>query len=81
MGRKRERNSDEYLKGKIRSLESEVRRLQKQLRQAEKSFQYLVEDDEIEEIKNMCSDCGKGDLIYTDLKIKTLITCSICEFR
>jgi len=80
MGRKRDRNSDEWFRGRIRELQAEVRRLQKQLRSAEKSFEYLVEDDQDDE-KDICENCGKGEIKVTDLKIKNLITCSICDFR
>lgn len=84
MGKRRDRSEVEYYRGKLREVEAENRRLRKQLRSAEKSFEYLVEADSFEqaEYESKCPECTKGKLVYTDLKIKTLITCSLdCGFR
>ncbi len=83
MAKRRDRSEVEYYRGKLREVEAENRRLRKQLRSAEKSFEYLVEADSFEntEYDAKCPNCGKGELKFTDLKIKTLTTCSICDYR
>lgn len=81
MARRRDKNEIEWYRGQIRELESENRRLKRQLREAQKSFEYVLEDDKTETKPAKCPECGKGNLQITDLKIKLLITCDLCNYR
>lgn len=92
MTKKRDRSETEYLRGLVRSLKSQVRHLKRhnkelgaQAQRYEDHEEDMREEGEQPAVElapaaTECS-CGKGDLIHTDLGVKTLITCSACTFR
>lgn len=86
MSRSKERNKDEYYRGKIRELEATVRRLQRQLRSAEKQHLYVsdlesVIEEEISIKSKKCPQCHTGVIQEIDLGIKTLDKCNSCDYK
>lgn len=90
MPKKKERNSDEFYRSKIRKLEKQVRELQRELKYYERRehhFEEIVlkeEDNELVEIskKIVCTDCGKGELtVVLSLHDKNILECNLCYFR
>lgn len=89
----KERSEVEYLKGLVRKQKSIIKELQKEIgRASKKSHLYddieeKIKDLEIEEeIKSSvpqfdCPQCKKGNLDYSDLGVRLLITCSNCKYR
>lgn len=95
MTKTKEKSELEYLRGLVKSMRSQVKHLKKELSRKQKR-EYLHEDleekeaellleEEIRErehaIENKCPDCGKGKLEFTDLNIRTLITCPSCGYK
>ena len=85
MSRSKERNKDEWYKGRIRQLESQVRRLEKQLKYAEKQSLYVsdlesVIEEETAKIKK-CPQCLTGVIQEIDLGIKLLDKCNSCDYK
>ena len=89
MARKRTHKTDEDLRGTIRELTAENKALRRKLRQLEKSkhlwnlYSLEAEDkEETIEIKEIvCPECKAGVLVYVDLGIKELMSCSNCKYR
>lgn len=94
MARSKERSEVEQLRGEVRSLKSEIRHLKKELARAQKRQHQLEDieqreqDLELEEkateyvapTKAKCPECG-GNLQETNIGVRTLITCSGCNYR
>lgn len=90
MARTKSHKADEDLRGRVKELEKINKSLRKRLRQLEKNRHVwqqnqLDDEDPIEDIKPMeehkCDHCEYGVLIFTDLGIKTLVSCSSCLYR
>ena len=88
MGRNKKDNSDEIerLEQEIKTLRSENRHLKKELKQSNKRYKPEHDQDELilEEHspkKEMCNECGKGEIITTDLGVRKLIHCTVCKYR
>lgn len=89
MARSKSHKDDENLRGEIRELKAQNKALKKRLRQLEKNKhiweEYLVEEEDRSERKqnkqDMCPECGDGTLVYVDLGIKHLFSCSVCTYR
>lgn len=74
------RNEVEYLRGKIRKLESQL----KYYRQREHFFDAPVEEivDEVHKVDaDQCPSCRKGVVVAYDFIYATLYKCSNCEFE
>jgi len=91
LARSKESKEDEFYKGKIRDLEKLVKTLRKHIRQLEKQrhlWENTKDDDDMHEVVKEemkvdldCPKCKQGVILYTDLGIKMLKTCSICTWR
>jgi ribosomal protein S27AE len=89
MARSKSHRDDEDLRGMLRQAKVEIKALKRRLRQLEKNKhiweQYnldSIDREEIEETKpTKCPECGDGTLIYVDLGIKHLMSCSNCKYR
>lgn len=87
MGKSRSKNGkeDEYFKGQIRKLESEIRQLRKENKSLQKRAHFYEEvvSDEAEDIqiKNTCSSCKHGNKIILDLVHVKLESCDTCDYR
>lgn len=88
MARRKKENEDEIelLEQEIRALKSENRHLKKELKQSNKNYkpdhtQSELLEEEYSNKKPKCTECGKGEIITTDLGVRKLIHCTICKFR
>jgi len=89
MTRSKSHRGDEDLKGMLREARSQIKALKRRLRQLEKNKHLWEENklddsepEEFQEVKlSNCPDCKKGFLKNTDLNIKILITCTLCDYR
>lgn len=95
MGRSKDKNEYENLKGIIReqkaiirNLRKEVQRLSKQHNRTEDLEKELTEyylEEEMDNkdvvLKSKCTECNKGDLNLLDLGIKKYMVCSNCNKR
>lgn len=89
--KRREKNSDEYYRGKVRELEKENRALRKRLKQLEKNhhiYEDLKLNDEPEEIeirkpkKILCPSCNEGELfVAMSFDDKDIIGCTSCHYK
>lgn len=84
----KERSETEYLRAENRKLKSELRETKRALSRYEKRSHVdddSTEEDEHEEIyeriSNKCGQCGKGVLSSVSIGVRTLITCSVCNYR
>lgn len=87
MGKIKQRNhrNDEHLLGKLREKEKQLKRAHQRIRQLEKKLNYR--QDDIKEKNNhkptqiQCSDCGKGNMIISDIGIRRYMVCNLCQER
>ena len=93
-GKKKQKNEAEYYRGEIRALKKENRHLTKRVKQLERyekdqindlmdvSIDEEMEGEDITIKKiDMCTSCGKGQLIYLDIIGRLFSTCPVCEER
>lgn len=90
MARNKEKSELEHLRGQNRQLRKQVKSLQKQLGRHQKEIKNLKvnespDKDRLpmsyqEEEFDACPVCD-GELRYIDMKIKTVVNCSSCEYR
>jgi hypothetical protein len=76
----------EQLEQEIKLLKSENRQLKKELKRSNKRYkpEHDQEDLLVEEHspkKEHCTECGKGEIIITDLGVRKLIHCTVCKYR
>lgn len=77
----------EHLRGEVRFYKSVVKSLKQRLRQYEKKDHFYDEiqytpPQEPEPIpEGTCPDCGKGELIETDLKFLIVASCELCGYK
>lgn len=76
---KRDREDLEDLKRIIKEQEQTIKNLEKHIKHLKKENKKLPEKKE-DDTKS-CPSCSKKTIKYTQLGIKTLITCSNCDFR
>lgn len=88
MGKVKNQNRSEleFLRGENRKLRSELRRLQKLNKNLDRKshfYENIVEDsaEDIEIAHETCGECGKGNLIITELPHIDILVCSTCEHR
>ena len=89
MPKKREKNPEEYWKGKHREVTKENQHLKKRIRQLEKT-EHMYEDVimgekevEYEEFKlnRYCEYCGKGKLKEINILDRIFEECDTCDHR
>lgn len=75
--RNKSRSEVEYLRGRVRQLESEIKYYRKREHFFDKQF------EEIEEVQNVkineCKECGKGVVIEYDFIHGILKKCDVCN--
>lgn len=86
MGRSKKQQTEvEKLEADNKELKLIVRSLERQLRKQSKVYkpehskEKMMHEDYAE--KNTCQECGKGNIIETDLGPRKLIHCTICDFK
>jgi FtsZ-binding cell division protein ZapB len=87
MSRKKQNLDEvEQLQLEVRKLKSENRHLQKELKKNNKKYKPqhnkndLLEEDHSPK-KMICDECGKGEIVVTELGPRKLIHCTVCQFR
>lgn len=89
MPKKREKNSEEYYRGIIRSQKSEIRNLKKRIKQLERREHFHEDnalEEEIEEIiaelpkSNICPECYKGQLVEYNVVGRHWLECNQCDY-
>lgn len=84
--KQKERSEVEYLRGKVKKLESTNRRLRKELRSLKKRahmYEDIVEDvaTSVEESKDICTECGKGEITVHDFVHIIVKSCDTCGHK
>ena len=92
--KKRELSKEAHYKNIISKQKQTIQELRKQVSRGNKAQQLLEsyepedEDDFIEiyedtaaETDVKCPKCGKGSLVFVDLNVRKLFTCSTCDYR
>jgi hypothetical protein len=85
--RKKEADDDvEKLEIEVRKLKSENRHLQKRLKKSNKKYkpehdrEKLIEEDHAPK-RLVCQQCGKGEIVSTELGPRKLVRCTVCDYR
>lgn len=92
MGKKKEKNPEEFYKGIIRNLEKRIRELERELKFYRKQFNINeasieTKKDEKNTQKNIdkrpqiCNLCGKGNLVIVDILGRKFLVCQMCKDR
>ncbi len=91
MSQSKKRNIDEIedlkrdnkqLRQIIKSLERQLKNENKKLKKEYDQTKLIEEEYEDKTPKPaQCEECGKGQIVKTDLGFRTLIHCNICRFR
>lgn len=80
MGKTKNKESSEveYLRGENRRLKRKLKQLERQ-----KHFYEHVVDEFAEEIevKELCPECTKSELLSIELPHMILVQCQLCEYR
>lgn len=82
--RRKERSESEYLRGRIKKLESENRQLKKRIRQFDKRshlYEDIIEAVEDIIIEDRCLNCKTGKLSVKDFKFVRYEVCDSCEYK
>lgn len=89
MGRRKKDEGDEEvekLEQEVRKLKSENRHLHKELKKSNKKYkpqhrkEDLLEEDHAPKAIT-CNECGKGEIVSTELGPRKLVRCTVCEYR
>ena len=90
MPKKRDKNGEEFYRGKLREAQKQIRELQRKVRELQKS-QHIYEDilfdaDITEDVeqpvrKRSCPNCGKGKLDKVEIIGRVFEKCDICDYR
>ncbi len=76
------RSEVEYLRGRVRKLESELKYYKKRSHFAENTLDEVAEDNEVHDVNaKQCDNCGKGVLIEYDFYYAVLSRCDHCGFE
>lgn len=78
---KRSKDDLEDLKRIIHEKDNTIKNLEKQIKHLKKENKKKPEPEELEDNSKRCPSCSKKTIKYTELGIKTLVTCSNCDFR
>jgi len=82
MPKKKERNSEEFYRGKLREADKQIRDLQRQVRSLEKTGHIKKTKIEVKEPEPlMCTECGKGEIKIVEVVGRTFHTCDCCGYR
>lgn len=69
----------------LEQMRGEVKRLRKQVRQLQKLKHWYehIEDEVAEEIqiKEVCSECAKGEIVVTDFGKFQTQRCTVCDWK
>lgn len=85
MPKRRERSTEEWLRGQLREANKEIRQLRRQLKELQKHerhFEEVLTEKLLfeEEIKGDCPKCKSGFLQTTDFKFITITKCNSCTY-
>jgi DNA-directed RNA polymerase subunit M/transcription elongation factor TFIIS len=90
--KKRDKNGEEFYRGKLREAQKQIRELQRRVKELQKA-QHIYEDILTEEVEEpvpettlftssrTCPHCGKGKLSYIEIVGRVFEKCDICEYR
>lgn len=84
MSKKQKPDEVTQLEKELKELKSINRSLMRQLKKHNREYKPEQEEEEIQtqyKDTNKCDQCGKGEKLITKLGPRTLITCSLCDFR
>lgn len=94
MPKKKERNAEEWLKGRIRELEKENKALHRRVKELTKREHFYEGQDEADapgdsedtEPKllihsRLCSECGKGKITQFEIIGRIYEQCDLCSYR
>lgn len=73
----------EWLRGEVKRLKKIIRQLQKSAH-IYNNIKDLVEEipqENEEEVKVICAECGKGEVKILELGSRQVITCTTCDHR
>jgi predicted nucleic acid-binding Zn ribbon protein len=82
--KKRDKNGEEFYRGKLREAQKQIRNLQRKVRELEKSqhmYEEILFDEEPEEQPKTCPECGKGHLTTVDIVGRVFDKCDVCGYR
>lgn len=85
----KENNEIERLEQMIRELKSENRHLHKELKKSNKKYkpEYVLMDEDslssspLTPVKPKCTHCSRGEITQTDLGVRILEHCTVCDKR
>ena len=89
MPKKKDKNGEEFYRGKLREAEKQIRELQKSLKQLNKArhqFEDNLLNPEKEDaapapLRRKCPSCGKGSLSELDFLGRKFDVCDTCDYR
>jgi ribosomal protein S27AE len=87
MSKTKQKNKSELevLRGENRKLRSENKKLRREIKDLQKRAHFYEEvvDEVVKdaEVKTICKNCGKGQILSYDLGRLRLDKCSICDFE
>lgn len=85
MSKSKHAKPDEFQKEQIRHLKKELKRANQTIRSLEKDLGYTQNKTEktkrVKEIEDECQSCGKGLIKVSDLGIRKIISCTLCDYR
>jgi formate-dependent nitrite reductase cytochrome c552 subunit len=89
MPKKRERNGEEYLRGKLREAQKTIRQLEKRVKELTKHEHFPAQDEEpmrdtedtYRQLPIYCNSCGKGQLEMIDIVGRVFSVCKLCGDR
>jgi len=82
MPKKKERNSEEFYRGKLREAEKQIRDLQRQVRSLEKVGHIKpAKIEPKEEISLLCPECGKCEIDVVEMVGRIFHSCKCCGYR
>lgn len=85
MSKSKESKDEEYHKGIIRGLKKQLIKLQQENKRLLRELGYGQNKTEkprrTKEIEDECQSCGKGLIKVSDLGIRKIISCTLCDYR
>lgn len=88
MPKKKEKNPEEYYRGVIRGLKSEIKNLKQRLKyyerrehNFEKNTNEPEDDVQYENYEELCPECGKGKLVEHTIAGRYWVSCDTCKYR
>lgn len=85
MSKSKHAKPDEFQKEQIRHLKKELKRAHQEIGQLKKLLGYSQNNTgkskSVKEIEDECVSCGKGLIKVSDLGIRKIISCTLCDYR